>query len=236
MLMNKIIHIVADPMCSWCWGFAPEVKKLRAAVAGRAAVHVIAGGLRPGTTEVMDAAMKEYISHHWEQVHEKTGQPFDHSLFERDDFIYDTEPGCRAMVTAREMVGHEVGLDMTDALHEAFYANAKDIAKIDVIVEVARGRGLDPAAFKAAFSSDEMGAKTQADFHLARTFGITGFPSIVCEEKVDGKSQFGFLTLGYQPFEGFAPLLEEWLGPNATEGGANNAGSEGDVCAPGGAC
>lgn len=232
MPMSKIIHIVADPMCSWCWGFAPEVKKLRTAVAGRAVVCAVAGGLRPGTVEVMDTAMKEYISHHWQQVHEKTGQPFDHSLFERDDFVYDTEPGCRAMVTAREMAGEEAGLDMIDALHEAFYAGAKDIAKTDVIVEVARALNLDPGAFKTAFLSAAMEAKTQADFHLARTFGVTGFPSIVCEEKTDGESQFAFLTLGYQPFEGFGPMLEEWLGA----GGADNAVSDGDVCAPGGVC
>jgi len=237
-MSEKIIHIVVDPMCSWCWGFAPEVHKLRAAARGLATVRPIVGGLRPGTTEVMDDAMKQYISHHWEQVHEKTGQPFDHSLFERDDFIYDTEPGCRALVAVRELAGDEAALDMVDALHEAFYARARDIAKADVLAEVAGEQGMDVDAFRTALDSDAMKQMTLRDFQIARQLGVTGFPTVVCEERTGTgeatESQFAFLTLGYRPFAGFQPLLAEWLGQAADGDEAGEA--EGDFCAPGGAC
>ena len=35
---------VGDPMCSWCWGFAPEIDSL----ADDYPVDVVVGGLRPG--------------------------------------------------------------------------------------------------------------------------------------------------------------------------------------------
>ena len=229
--MSKIIYLAADPMCSWCWGFAPEVHKLRAAAAGRAEVRVIVGGLRPGTVEVMDDAMKGYIRHHWEEVAAKTGQPFTYGLFDRDDFIYDTEPGCRAVVTARGL-RPGADLDMLDALHAAFYAENRDLTDTDVLADVAEGIGLDRQGFLDALTSPALFEQTQKDFHLAREMGVTGFPTVVCAE--DG--QFAFLTLGYRPYDAFAPLLDEWLGADA-DGGADKETApteeEGAVCIPG---
>nr|MBA3324286.1 DsbA family protein [Paracoccaceae bacterium] len=41
---------VADPMCSWCWGFAPVIADIRAAFRDRLPLHLVMGGLRPGTS------------------------------------------------------------------------------------------------------------------------------------------------------------------------------------------
>ena len=48
-------HLVyfADPMCSWCWGFAPVINAIRGRYGERLPVRLIVGGLRPGTTEPM---------------------------------------------------------------------------------------------------------------------------------------------------------------------------------------
>jgi len=40
---------VADPMCSWCWGFAPVIADICAAFGDRLPVRPVMGGLRPGT-------------------------------------------------------------------------------------------------------------------------------------------------------------------------------------------
>ncbi|MFQ5523922.1 MAG: DsbA family protein, partial [Acidimicrobiia bacterium] len=42
-MITKLIY-VGDPMCSWCWGFAPEIEDL----ADEYPVEVVVGGLRPG--------------------------------------------------------------------------------------------------------------------------------------------------------------------------------------------
>ena len=78
----KEILFVADPMCSWCWGFSPVITAIDEAVRDRAAITLVVGGLRPGTTEAMDDAMKGTIRHHWEEVGRASGQPFSFEFFE----------------------------------------------------------------------------------------------------------------------------------------------------------
>ena len=65
------------------------------------------GGLRPGTTQVMHQAAKDSTRTHWEHVYEASGQPFDFGFFDRQDFVYDTDPAARATVMVRrERHGH----------------------------------------------------------------------------------------------------------------------------------
>src|SRR3712207_1860168 len=92
---------VADPMCSWCWGFSPVIDAIRHRFADALPIRLIMGGLRPGTTKVMDAAAKRTIRTHWEHVQEASGQPFDFGFLDRDGFVYDTEPAAKAVVVVR---------------------------------------------------------------------------------------------------------------------------------------
>lgn len=207
---GKHLMLFADPMCSWCWGFQPELKGIVEALKEngnkRAQLHVIMGGLRPGTTESWNDEMQTYIHHHWEEVSKKTGQPFDYSRMEDDDFVYDTEPSCRAVTVAREL-NPELALAAYHDLQRAFYAEGKDITKCEVIADVVANTGVDRDRFMQLFTSPTARDLVQFDFNRTRAFGVKGFPSIVCAE--DG--QYAFLTMGYQKFEAMKPLLEEWL-------------------------
>jgi putative protein-disulfide isomerase len=92
---------VADPMCSWCYGFAKPMEALLAepGVARPLRLALVMGGLRPYTTEPLPAHQAEEIFEHWRHVHEATGQPFapaPHTALHREGFVYDTEPASRA--------------------------------------------------------------------------------------------------------------------------------------------
>ncbi len=203
---GKHVIYVADPMCSWCWGFSPVINALSERVRGRASLSVVVGGLRPGTTEVMDRSMKGSIRHHWEQVNQASGQPFAFGLFDRDNFVYDTEPACRAVVTVRTLNPDAV-LPMFEALHRAFYVENRDITTTGELAAAARSVGVDGDAFAEAFPSEEMIDRTKDDFRLSRKLGVTGFPTVVVRDE----SGYAFLTVGYQPFEALEQLLEPWL-------------------------
>jgi len=211
---TKELIFIGDPMCSWCWGFAPDLRTLRDNYADRVAFTAMVGGLRPGTDKVMDEEAKGYIRHHWEEVQAKTGQSFDFSLFERDDFYYDTEPACRAVVTTRNMTPKDSGaaFDMHEALHKAFYADNRDITQTGILTDIASETGLDAGDFGKHFESDDMQKATQVDFALSRRLGVTGFPTIIAKQtEADGESQYGYLTVGYRPYDAMQPLLEEWI-------------------------
>ena len=203
---GKHIMLFADPMCSWCWGFQPESKKITAAINGRATFQVVMGGLRPGTVEPWKGEMQTYIQHHWQEVENKTGQPFDYSRMKDDNFIYDTEPSCRGVICARELKP-ELGLTVYHDLQQAFYADGKDITDTNVIAEIVTNAGIDGEKFLSLFSSTQARDLVNFDFNRTREFGVKGFPSIVCAD--DG--QYAFLTLGYRPFDAMADDLEAWL-------------------------
>lgn len=203
---GKHVLYFGDPMCSWCWGFTPVLQGIQAAVQGRAELHMVMGGLRPGTADTWDQEMRDYIRHHWQQVEEKTGQPFDDARFDDENFIYDTEPGCRALVVARNMDLAKAPA-MYEALQRGFYAEGLDITKPEVLADIAQTQGLERAEFLANFSLNKAREQVVEDFNRSRAFGVTGFPSVLCSD--DG--QYAFLTLGYRPLSAVAPLLEEWL-------------------------
>src|SRR3954462_12426370 len=88
----------ADPMCSWCWCFAPVVETVQQRFGDALPIRLMMGGLRPGTTKPLDEAGRRTIREHWEHVREASGQPFVFRFSGRGYFIYDTDPASRAVV------------------------------------------------------------------------------------------------------------------------------------------
>lgn len=147
---QKQLLYFADPMCSWCWGFSPVIAGLAELHGEGLPIRPIMGGLRTGNDKPMTQKAKDEIREHWKHVHEGTGQPFNFDFFDRDDFVYDTEMACRAVVTARG-VEPRTGLSMLARLHHAFYVENQDITNRDTVVALAVDDGLDEAAFTRTF-------------------------------------------------------------------------------------
>ncbi|MGE1000667.1 DsbA family protein [Ralstonia pseudosolanacearum] len=197
---------VADPMCSWCYGFGPQLADLRARLADTLGapvpVTLVTGGLRPGQREQLPAAKREEILHHWHAVAERSGVPFSHApdaAMRREGFVYDTEPACRVVVMAREYWDEtdERVLACFHAIQHAFYAEGRDTTRTEVLREIAIAGGLAADHVDTVFDSEALRNETREDFRLARRWGITGFPSLLAE-------QAGTL---YQIGRGYAPSV-----------------------------
>ena len=203
----RFLTYYADPMCSWCWGFAPQIDLVAEHFKKRLPVLLVMGGLRPGTTEPMDQKLKSSIRNHWEHVAEQSGQPFDFSFFDRDGFIYDTEPACRAVVTVRAIAADRT-LRFFRSIQKAFYADGKDVTKADTLAQLASEAGVDKDAFLAKFDSPEIHTSTVNDFLAGPRLGITGYPTLLAEDP-DGPPQL--VTAGYRKLDELIPALENWL-------------------------
>ena len=201
------LYYFADPMCSWCWGFSPVIREIAAVVGDRAAVRFVAGGLRTGQTQPMSEKTKAVIRHHWQEVAKTTGQPFNFAFFDREDFRYDTEAACRAVVVMRSFAPGAT-LAYLDAVQRAFYASNRDVTDPAVLADIAGAFDLDAAGFSALFNAAEIIAATRADFRAAAAAGITGFPTVILRDAAG----FSLLTAGYQPLEALKPHLDHWLG------------------------
>lgn len=202
----KRLFYFADPMCSWCWGFAPVIAEIANACAATAPVRLTVGGLRAFEKRPMDERARAYVRHHWQDVAASTGQPFDYGFFQREGFIYDTEPACRAAVAMRNLLP-DAALDYFAAVQRAFYTQNRDVTGEDALAEVAWEFGVTPSDFKILFHAAEVVEATQADFRLTQGLGIRGFPTILLQ---DGE-ELSLLTAGYRPFQDIEQPLREWL-------------------------
>ena len=206
MAETRLIYF-GDPMCSWCYGFLPVIGALADQFEGRLPVEVIMGGLRAANTQPMRPKDKDYIRETWTQVEATTGQPFDMSFLDRESFTYDTEPACRAVVTARRMLPH-MALPFMARIQQAFYAENRDITSASEIADIADEAGFHRAEFSSAFASPEVQNETFRDFLIAQELGIRGFPTLIGGSEDKG---YALVTNGYRPLEDLAEPLEHWL-------------------------
>lgn len=193
--MVELIYF-SDPMCSWCYGFSTVLQQLQKEWGKELEISLIMGGLRPWERDAMDGPMKEMVKHHWQEVGARTGQPFDLAFFDREGFVYDTEPSCRAVVTVREAFqGTE--MDYLRRVQSAFYAQNRDTTSGEVLADIAAEAGLDRKAFLEAFETEEMRLATEGDFSVTQQLGVRGFPTTVLRHG----EQLKLVSPGFRGFE-----------------------------------
>lgn len=207
-MSTRLIYVM-DPMCSWCWGFAPVLQALiEQAQARGVGADLVVGGLRRERT-AMDHLARERTASYWRAVHEASGQPFNFEAGLPDGLVYDTEPACRALVAARG-VDAKAAWKLAGLIQQAFYVEGRNVTLPPELVELAEAAGMPRSEFADRFDSQAVRDATAADFDWARNLGIAGFPTLLA--KHDG--QLALLTNGYQPLDALSPLLNRWLEHN----------------------
>jgi putative protein-disulfide isomerase len=198
----KLIY-VGDPMCSWCYGFGKELSALKARHL-ELSIEIIVGGVRAGATDVLDDRGKQFRLGHWERVEQASGLPFNRKAFlARENFVYDTEPICRAVVAARQIAPEADQLSLFRALQHAFYVDGLDTTDGAVLAQVAvaalekLGHVHEAAAFHDEWSALATVAATRAEFTQVRALGINSFPALLLE----ANDQLIAISPGYAPVD-----------------------------------
>ena len=170
-------------MCSWCWGFSSVIEQLRVDYADSFDASLVLGGLAPATREPLDDYRKDEIRSHWRHVTELSGQTFDQAFFERESFIYNTEPPCRAVVVMR---GDEPGreFEFLRRLHEAFYAQNRDITDRETLGDIAAQCGSERETFLVTFDDPKTGLVRcpTINIHNSLVFFVPGGVARPCVE------------------------------------------------------
>jgi putative protein-disulfide isomerase len=207
VVAQKEIIYVGDPMCSWCWGFAPVVQALQQHFAGTADVRLILGGLRPASrSEPFDQSLKRTVRPHWERVASLTGQPFNFELFDREGLVFDTERPSRAVAFARQ-ANPALALPVFCAIEAAFFRDAIDVTQPAALAPLLAGEGLDADRFLAEFDEPDLVQRTRADFTMAGRLGAESFPTVILRKR----DQLAPLTVGYSPAELLLPAAEKFF-------------------------
>lgn len=203
-MAQRLIYIM-DPMCSWCWGFAPVIDALQVRFPDLP-LHLVAGGLRPGVTDPMQDAARQALAEHWQAVGQTSGQPLLTPDALPAGFIYNTEPACRALVVARQLNADRAWA-LVKSIQSAFYTNAQDVTQCAVLTDLAEQAGYSRSKFSKAFVAEAAQTAVVADFNRVADLGISGFPTLLAERN----GMLALLSHGYQNAESILPLLQRWV-------------------------
>ncbi len=162
------------------------------------------GGLRAFNTQALTPSLRETILGHWRHVAEASGLAFNPGALDRDGFVYDTEPACRAVVTVRE-TDPPKAFPFLEAIQRAFYRDGRDVTQAAVLVDIAAAQGLAGDAFQAGFESQAMREATKRDFATTQALGVGGFPTLAAGEG----PRITLVTAGYVGADVLESRLED---------------------------
>lgn len=187
---------VMDPMCSWCWAFAPTMKHLQQQYPD-IPVEYLMGGLAPDSDAPMPLPLQETIQSTWQHISQLTGTSFNHNFWTTCQPRRSTYPACRAVLAAEAL--REGGTsDMINAIQHAYYLDAKNPSDSLTLSNIAANLGLDEHKFSQLMESESIEALLQQHLKLSRQVGANGFPSLYL---ATNQNTLLPISLGYSDWE-----------------------------------
>ncbi len=178
---EAILHYVHDPMCSWCWAFAPVLKQLQEQLPEGVEFRRLIGGLAPDTDEPMSEELREMVQGSWRRIQQHVPETELNFAFWTECVPRrSTYPSCRAVIAARQQ-GATFEPLMNTAIQRAYYTQARNPSDESTLVELAEEIGLDVHRFREALRSEAVEQTLEAEIAKAREMDVESFPAIVFE-------------------------------------------------------
>jgi predicted DsbA family dithiol-disulfide isomerase len=207
-----------DPMCTWCWGSEPVIRRLQTAYGDQIQIEYVMGGLIKDFDDFYDAANDisepEDVAPHWLEASEMHGMPVDTAIFDSDP-AQSTYPASVAFVAARQQDEQLAGQYLR-ALREAYATQVRNVNNREVQVELAASVGLDVDEFVTALDDGSARSEFEDDLSRTRALGVRAFPTY----HIDGSNGERH-TAGFQSFDDIvkhlsvaAPTIEQSSPPS----------------------
>ena len=203
---NPTLWYFADPMCSWCWGFSPVISKIKENYAAKIKIALVMGGLQTEELNALSVSSREEVLHHWHQVEEMTGQSFLFDGVLAKGFIYNTEPACRAVITAGLIDSSKIFTYFT-AIQRAFYTKNQDVTQTGCLQQLAVDCGMDAEEFKCLFEEESTKQSIEKSFQFTKKAGVQGFPTLILNVQND----LHIITRGYMDYDAVSAALDKLL-------------------------
>ena len=209
--MSPTIYYVVDPMCSWCWGFAPVWREFVSEIPESVAVVDLMGGLAPDNEAPMDSAMRQYVQDAWGAVKARTGAEFNFEFWNKCEPKRSTYPACRAVIAAGEQASGARSL-MYDAIQRAYFLEARNPSDAEALECVAGEIGLDRKQFTEDLGSDHINRIFQLELESVAKLGVSGFPTMVVKRESPGElARYDLLTAGFSDIDVLRDRLSRLL-------------------------
>lgn len=203
--MKKLIY-VGDPMCSWCYGFAPVISHICENYSDQLDMTLMLGGLYTGGQTYQDDKRIAFLQKTWKQISELSGQPFDFTMLDKKDWLYDTELSCRAVVAVRR-ISQDKTFRYFHEVQTNFYAKGWDSQSEETFSKAAESIDIDADEFLDELRKPDCIEETRQDFKLTRQMGVSGYPTVLLNDE----NGWAMLTTGYQQLSLVDSRLKSWL-------------------------
>ena len=177
-----------DPVCTWCWGSEPVLRKLKTWYGDAVHIRYVMGGLVEDIRAFYDRAndiggdpelSNAQIARHWLEASERHGMPVrieGFRLFTAETI--STYPQNIAFKAA-ELTNPRLAARYLRRLREASAAEAREIGRREVLIELASEVGLDIAAFIGHLNDGSAETAFRDDLETTRRYSARGFPTFV---------------------------------------------------------
>lgn len=185
--MRPKLLFVTDPLCAWCWGTLPELEAARRQLGDEVEFDLIMAGMRVGTDEGLAEYNRRRLLKLWREVRQVTGQVFSEQF--PAGFVFDSARACRAV----EMARHDGGgppWAFFSRLQAAFFVDARDTGKIDVLADLLE---LDAGTVAGRVDDPQYGAAVDANVDLIERLSAHALPNI----QLDVGEGYRLLSGGY---------------------------------------
>lgn len=208
--MNKdTIYYVYDPLCSWCYGFSPVIKKIKNTYEEQFDFQVISGGMQSGERKQPVSAIRDYLKGAYKNVTERTGVEFGEQfmeVLEEGNRMLDSVPPSIALSIVKDLKPAET-LNFAATIQEAIYYDGFNWNLVDEYFPYLKQYDIAPEVFKQKFEDPLYKEKTLEDFKLAANFGVTGFPSVILKKE----DKYYLIAQGFVPYEQLKATIEQVL-------------------------
>lgn len=213
MVTQQPFEILAftDPVCTWCWGSEPILRKLQYWYGEQVKVVPIMGGLVEDIRNFYDHAndiggspeqSNPQIARHWLEASSRHGMPVEVNgfrLFSSDTFsTYPQNIAYKAV----EIVNPKLAARFLRRIREASASEARETGKREVLIELANETGVDIASFIERLDNGNAEQAFRDDLLMTRKYGVRGFPTFLFRW---GNKEI--LLRGYQSYDSMSSVI-----------------------------
>lgn len=206
--MTTKLFYFHDPMCSWCWGFAPTLSQLEQGLAlefgSELEIQYVLGGLAPDSDVPMPQELQHTLQQYWRRIHKLLGTTFNFDFWEQCTPRRSTYPACRAVIAASNQGKEKV---MIDALQRAYYLRALNPSDISTHTQLAEELELDLEAFKEDITSAETEKELLKQIKLYKELSSKGFPSLTLQHN----NTLTTIPINYKDPDAMLTLIKQTL-------------------------
>ena len=208
--MKTVLYYIYDPLCGWCYGFSPVIKKVGNQYKDQFQIEVISGGmvLNDRVGPLRDIA--PYIRDAYKRVEEMTGVQFGPKYLEDllgpGDAILNSWPASLAMTVFKSYEPHRAAEYASD-LQKAIYYDGISSENLNHFSLLAATYGINSEEFMTKTKDESFHYATKQDFQMASDMKVTGFPAVILFHN----EQYFLLAKGYTDYPTLAGRIEKVL-------------------------